>query len=112
MNKKFKVVMAAAVICAGTCVFAHEPGHNKKHDRNDGLALAAGIVNLVCKVINPQPVIVTPPPPPAVVEYQVVTPPPPPPTKVVIEQRPVVIKKTVPPPPAPPQKNHSGGHRR
>ena len=110
MNKKFKVVMAAAVICAGTCVFAHEPGHNKKHDRNDGLALAAGIVNLVCKVINPQPVIVTPPPPPAVIE--VVTPPPPPPTKVVIEHRPVVIKKTVTPPPAPPQKNHRGRHRR
>jgi hypothetical protein len=111
MNKKFKVMMAAAVICAGTCVFAREPGHHKKHDRNDGLALAAGIVNLVCKVINPQPVIVTPPPPPPVVEYQIVTPPPPPP-RVVIEQRPIVIKHKVTPPP-PPHRNHNRrGHHR
>ena len=108
MNKKFKIVMAVAVICAGTCVFAREPKHHNQHDHNDGLALAAGIVNLVCKVINPQPVIVTPPPPPPVVEYHYTTPPP---QQIIIKQEPIVIRHKVTPPP-PPKNNHRGGHRK
>ena len=108
MNKKFKIVMAAAVICAGTCVFAREPKHHNQHDHNDGLALAAGIVNLVCKVINPQPVIVTPPPPPPVVEYHYTTPPP---QQIIIKKEPIVIRHKITPPP-PPKNNHRGGHRK
>ena len=35
----------------------------KDHHHNEGLHLAAGIVNLVKAVIAPTPVVVTPPPP-------------------------------------------------
>ena len=109
MNKKFKVVMAAAVICAGTCVFAREPKHHNHHGHNDGLALAAGIVNLVARVINPQPVVVTPPPPPPqVIEYHYTTPPP---QQIIIKQEPIVIRHKVTLPP-PPKNNHRGRHRK
>ena len=72
--------------------------HHGHH--NDGLALAAGIVNLVKAVIAPTPVVVAPPPPPA---------------PVVVAPAPVVV--TPPPPrhhrPAPPRGGHGrGGHRR
>ena len=66
MKNTTKVMMLAAVMVFGTAAFAG-PRHQPKRD---GLDLAAGIVHLVCQVINPQPttqVIVTrpaPPPPP------------------------------------------------
>ena len=65
------------------------------HHHNDGLHLAAGIVNLVKAVITPPaPVVVVPPPAPRPV---VVTPPP----------RPVHHNRPAPPPARP-----RGGHHR
>lgn len=115
MNGKLKVLLAATVTCVGTCVFAHRPHHN------EGLALANGIVDLVCRVVAPAPVVVTPAPAPVVVTPApapvVVTPAPAP---VVVTPAPVYYKRAVPPPPprryhhpAPaPRREHRGGHRR
>ena len=113
MNGKLKVLLAVTVTCVGTCVFAHRPHHN------EGLALANGIVDLVCRVVAPAPVVVTPAPAPVVV-----TPAPAPvvvtPAPVVVTPAPVYYKRAVPPPPprryhhpAPaPRRGHRGGYRR
>ena len=77
MKNTTKVMMLAAVMVFGTAAFAG-PRHQPKRD---GLDLAAGIVHLVCQVINPQPttqVIVTRPAPPPVKRYYRPAPPPPP----------------------------------
>ena len=119
MKKVWIGMIGAAAMLAFVPETMARPHHG--HD-NDGLALAAGIVNLVKSVIAPAPkvvvapapapVVVTPPPPPAPV---VVTPPPPPAPVVVTRPAPVVV---APPPPrhrqpAPPRGGHGrGGHRR
>ena len=100
--------------------------HHRHHD-NDGLRLAAGIVNLVKTVVAPAPVVVAPAPAPVVVAPApapvVVAPAPAP---VVVAPNPVVVPRrvvVVPPPrhraapprhhrPAPPRGGHRGGHRR
>lgn len=101
MNDKWKIMMATAVICVGTCAFANpHGGHMQKHEHNEGLALAAGIVNLVCKVLRPEPVIVAPPPPvqPTVI-YQ---------ERVIAPPRPIIIEHHRPtPPPPPPKRPHN-----
>ena len=75
MKNTTKVMMLAAVMVFGTAAFAG-PRHQPKRD---GLDLAAGIVHLVCRVINPQPqVIITRPAPPPVKRYYRPAPPPPP----------------------------------
>ena len=116
MNGKLKVLLAVTITCVGTCAFA------RHHHHNEGLALANGIVDLVCRVIAPAPVVVTPAPAPVVV-----TPPPPAPAPVVVTPAPapvvvapapVYYRRPVPPPPprryhrpAPPPRNNRG-HRR
>ena len=120
MNGKTKTLMVAALVCVGTCAFA-----KPHHHHNEGLELANGIVDLVCKVLKPAPVVVAPAP---VVVTQptpvVVTPPPPPvvvtqPAPVVVTQ-PAPIVVTQPAPvvhyrphrPAPPRGGHRGGRPR
>ena len=114
MNGKLKVLFAVTITCVGTCAFAH-------HHHNEGLALANGIVDLVCRVVAPAPVVVAPAPAPVVV-----APPPPAPAPVVVAPAPVPVvvapppvyyhRPTPPPPPrqyhrpAPPR--HNRGHRR
>jgi hypothetical protein len=101
MNAKIKVVTAAAIFCVGTCAFA-APRHHHYH--NEGLELANGIVDLVCKVLKPAPVVVAPAT-----------------TTVVTQPAPVVITRPAPviyyTHPAPPPRHHRGrpgrgGHRR
>ena len=92
MNGKTKILMAAALFCVGTCAFARP-----HHHHNEGLELANGIVDLVCRVLKPAPVVVTQPavvtPAPVVVtQPAVVTPAP-----VVVTPAPVVVA----PPPRP-----------
>ena len=98
MNGKTKTLMVVALVCVGTCVFA-----KPHHHRNEGLELANGIVDLVCKVLRPAPVVV-PPPAPVVVTPAPVVVAPPPPAPVVVAPAPVVV---APPPrynhPAPPR---------
>ena len=62
MNGKAKFMMAAMLVCVGTCAFARP-----HHHHNEGLELANGIVDLVCKVLRPAPVVVAPAP--AVFEF-------------------------------------------
>lgn len=110
--------MVAALFCVGTCAFA------KPHHHNEGLELANGIVDLVCKVLRPAPVVVTPAPvvvaPPAPV---VVAPPAPvvvthPAPVVVTQPAPVVVTRPAPVVhhrphrPAPPRDGHRGGRPR
>ncbi len=120
MNGKTKTLMVVALVCVGTCVFAKP----HRHYRNEGLELANGIVDLVCKVLRPAPVVVAPAqtvvtaaPAPVVVTQPapvVVTPPAP----VVVTPPPAVIRYTTPPPPprhhrpAPPRGGHRGGRPR
>ena len=52
------MIGAAAIFAAIPETMAHPGGHHK----NDGLALAAGIVNLVKAVVAPTPVVVAPAP--------------------------------------------------
>ena len=87
MMKNVKLMLIITAMLAGTVVFARP--HDKHHHKRDGLDIANGIVDLVMRVIAPQPVVVVPPPPPVVV-----TPPPP----VVVVPQPVVAP---PPPPQP-----------
>ena len=126
MNAKIKVVAAVAIFCVGTCAFA-APRH---HHHNEGLELANGIVDLVCKVLKPAPIVVAPAtttvvtqPAPVVVTQPapvVVTQPAP---VVVTQPAPVVITRPAPviyytrPVPPPPPRHHRGrpgrgGHRR
>ncbi|MBE6355823.1 MAG: hypothetical protein E7058_01765, partial [Lentisphaerae bacterium] len=74
MKKTAKVMMVAAAAFMGTAVFAGP--HHRHHKRNEGLALAAGIVHLVKEVVAPTPVVVTPPPAVVAPAPVVVTPPP------------------------------------
>ncbi len=72
MNKKIKI-LAVAVCTVAFCgtTFAAPPRQHKD-DKNDGLRLAAGIVQLVQSVIAPQPVVINqpaPPPPPRQERY-------------------------------------------
>lgn len=64
MKNTTKIMTVAAVMVFGTAVFAG-PAH-RHHHKCDGLELAAGIVNLVCRVLDPAPTVavITPPPPP------------------------------------------------
>ena len=109
MNAKIKVVAAVAVFCVGTCAFAAP-----RHHRNEGLELANGIVDLVCKVLKPAPVVVAQPAPVVVTQPApvVVTQPAP----VVITQPAPVVYYTRPVPPPPPRYHHGrpgrGGRRR
>ena len=95
MKKLCIGLIGAAAMLAVIPETMARPHHG--HHHNDGLALAAGIVNLVRTVVAPAPVVVAPPPQPVVVAPApvVVTPPPPPP--VVVAPAPVVV--TPPPPP-------------
>ncbi|MBO5821550.1 MAG: hypothetical protein J6R86_00890, partial [Lentisphaeria bacterium] len=61
MNAKGKFLMVAGLVCFGACVFAGPPRHHHHH-RNEGLELANGIVDLVCRVLKPAPVVVAPAP--------------------------------------------------
>lgn len=117
MNAKIKVVTAAAIFCVGTCAFA-APRHHHYH--NEGLELANGIVDLVCKVLKPAPVVVAPATTTVVTQPApvVVTQPAP---VVVTQPAPVVITRPAPviyyTRPAPPPRHHRGrpgrgGHRR
>ena len=122
--KKFGIALlgATAVLLTIPEVQARPPHHKgRHHDKNDGLALAAGIVHLVKEVVAPTPVVVAPPPTPVVVA-------PPPAPVVVAPPAPVVVvpprryHHPAPPPrhhrPAPPPRQHRphggphGGHRR
>ena len=125
MNAKIKVVAAVAIFCVGTCAFA-APRH---HHHNEGLELANGIVDLVCKVLKPAPVVVAPAttvvaqPAPVVVTQPapvVVTQPAPvvvtQPAQVVVTHPAPVVYYTRPVPPPPPRHHRGrpgrGGHRR
>lgn len=127
MNGKTKTLMVVALVCVGTCVFAKP----HRHYRNEGLELANGIVDLVCKVLRPAPVVVAPAqtvvtaaPAPVVVTQPapvVVTQPAPvvvtQPAPVVVTRPTTVIRYTTPPPPrhhrpAPPRGGHKGGRPR
>lgn len=125
MNAKIKVVAAVAIFCVGTCAFA-APRH---HHHNEGLELANGIVDLVCKVLKPAPVVVAPAttvvaqPAPVVVTQPapVVVAQPAPvvvtqPAPVVVTHPAPVIYYTRPVPPPPPRHYRGrpgrGGHRR
>ena len=116
MNGKMKTAAVIAIVCVGTCVFA-----GPRHHHNDGLALANGIVDLVCRVIQPAPVVVAPAPvvvqpAPAVVQPAPVVVQPAPvvvtqPQPVIVAPAPVYYTRPVPPPPRRPR--HRGGrHRR
>ena len=118
MNNKIKIVLGALLIAGiATPTFAAPPPRHDKH-HNEGLHLAAGIINLVGQVLQigkPQTVVVTPPPPPpqTVIIHQ---PTPPPPPQPVIIHRPAPPRRhAVPARPAPhPRKPHGGPthHRR
>ena len=109
MMKNVKLMLIITAMLAGTVVFARP--HDKHHHKRDGLDIANGIVDLVMRVIAPQPVVVAPPPPPVVAvppPVVVVTPPPPvvaaPPPVVVTPPPPVVVvPQPVVAPPPPPQ---------
>ena len=113
-----KVFFAAAVLCIGTAVFA-APHHHGHHKRNEGLELANGIVDLVLKVVAPQPTVVVAPQPAVVAPAPVVVAPPPvvvAPRPVVVAPRPVVVAPPRPrhhrPAPPPRPHNHHRGHGR
>ena len=127
MNAKGKFLMVAGLVCFGACVFAGPPRHHHYH--NEGLELANGIVDLVCRVLRPAPVVVTPAPAVVTPAPVVVTPPPAvvTPAPVVVAPAPVVVAPArpvviAPPPrrpvhyrPAPPPRRpapHHGGRGR
>ena len=97
MKKTAKLMTLAAVMVVGTAAFAGPAKPPRHHDGgNDGLRLAAGIVNLVADVLRPAPVVVTtPPPPPAPV---VVTRPAPPPPAPVVVTKPAPHRQVKPAP--------------
>lgn len=102
MKKNVKVLLTVVAVCAGCMVFAGPPRHggHAHHHKRDGLDLAYGIVDLVMRVVAPQPVVVAPAP-------VVVTQPPP----VVVVQQPRYYQYRQAPPPPPPR-HHGGGYRR
>lgn len=65
MKKTVKYMLFAAAIFVGTTAFAGAPPHRPEKKHNDGLRLAAGIVNLAAQVFTPAPqhCCQTPPPP-------------------------------------------------
>lgn len=73
MKNLTKTMTVLAVMLVGTTAFAGPHGTRHHHHGNDGLALAAGIVNLVARVIAPAPVVAVPAPavvtPPVQVVY-------------------------------------------
>ncbi len=101
MKKNVKFVAVAAVMVFGCAAFAGPHHHHKR----DGLDLAYGIVDLVMRVVAPQPVVVAPAPQPVVVAptpgYYRPAPPPPP----------VYYRPAPPPPrhnrPAPPPRHNN-----
>ena len=114
MNKKALSVLAG--FCILGCLMPAEAqarDHHRHHRHNDGLHLAAGIVNVVAngvRAITGQPtVVVTPAPAPVVVMPApapvVVTPAP-----VVVAPRPVIVvpprRHYRPAPPPPPRRHH------
>ena len=109
MNGKTKTLMVAALVCVGTCAFA-----KPHHHHNEGLELANGIVDLVCKVLKPAPVVVAPAPVVVTQPAPVVVTPPPPPV-VVTQPAPIVVTHPAPVVryrphrPAPPRGGHRGG---
>ena len=128
MTKNAKLMLVVTAMLIGTAVFARPP-HGRGHRERDGLDLANGIVDLVMRVIAPQPVVVAPQPvvvapQPAVVAPQpvVVAPPPQPvvvaPQPVVVAPQPVYYTRPVPRPPQhrphyiPARGNHGNRHRR
>jgi len=64
MKRTAKVILAAAVATAmfGANAYAGTPHKHHGNDRNEGLALAAGIVNLVRTVIDPVGTAICPTP--------------------------------------------------
>ncbi|MBO5667799.1 MAG: hypothetical protein J6S43_01605 [Lentisphaeria bacterium] len=120
MKKLTKVVAVFAVMLTGTAVFAGPHGNRHHHHERDGLDLAAGIVNLVARVIAPAPVVAVPAQTVVTVPAQTVVTVP---AQTVVYTAPAVV---TPPPvvqyrPAPPrQHNHRPaprpaprpGHRR
>ena len=109
MNGKFKALATVAVATAlmGTAAYAGPPRHHHGgghhhhgYYRNDGLGLAAGIVDLVRTVIAP-PVVVAPAPVRCVETVP-----------VVVAPAPVVYRPTVWAPPPPPPRYHRGPHHR
>ena len=95
MKKTVKYMLFAAAVLVGTTAFAGPPRHHREKG-NDGLRLAAGIVNLVTEVIAPAPQ-------PPVICYRP-APPPPPPRKVIRRTR--VEHRRPAPPPRKPAKRH------
>ena len=126
MNGRVKWILTAgmAVALFGANAYAAGPKpHHHGHDRNDGLALAAGIVNLVKTVLTP-PVTVVQTVPQRTVTYvepapvRTVTYVEPAPVRtvtyvdpepVVVVTRPAVVCRETPPPPPPPP-HHPAGH--
>ena len=108
MTKNAKLMLVVAVMLVGTAVFARPP-HGRGHRERDGLDLANGIVDLVMRVIAPQPQVVVAPQP------QVVVAPQPPP--VVVAPQPVYYTRPAPRPPhrgrhQAPARHNPGWHRR
>ena len=100
------LAVAAMMLTVPEAVAGH---HGKHHEKgNDGLRLAAGIVNLVKEIITPAPQVVYAPQP------AVIAPPPPPPP---VHRKPVYRKPEPPRPHHAPAKPHKpqpprGGHKR
>jgi hypothetical protein len=102
MKKMMIAVVGMAAMLVAVPETMAAPHGGRHHRGNDGLRLAAGIVNLVQQVINPAPVVIAPPRPVVIA----------PPRPIIVPQRPV--KHASPRKahkPQPPRKNNCG-HRR
>ena len=111
--KKMTIGLLAAAAMMLTVPEAVAGHHGKHHEKgNDGLRLAAGIVNLVKEIITPAPQVVYAPQP------AVIAPPPPPPVhRKPVYRKPVYRKPEPPRPHHAPAKPHKpqpprGGHKR
>ncbi len=56
MKKVVKIMLVAVVMFIGTAAFAGP--HGRRGKERDGLDIANGIVNLVLKVLRPQPAVI------------------------------------------------------